>query len=127
MSVNLITVAAIVLSLLVSTVAITFGTMASIRKKQNETEVGRLIIENNTDPETAKVLTANFEQNKSTNIYDSLRGACVLIGIGIGTLINYLLCIKGIIFWLIIAFGLGLGVFISSLIEIKLRKQDSIQ
>ena len=74
-------VLAIVLSLSIPIVAIIFGSIMSIRKKQSETELRRLLIEHNTDIETAKALIE--EKEKKSNKYSSLRWACVLIGLGL--------------------------------------------
>ena len=49
-------VLAIVLSLTIPIVAIIFGSIIAIRKKQSETELRKLLIENHTDLETAKAL-----------------------------------------------------------------------
>ncbi len=117
---------AIILSLGIPIVAIIGGFISSIRKNQNETELRRLIIENQTDIETAKALIA--EPDKKANKFGTLRGACVLLGIGLGALVNYLLNVtmvgpKGIYFWILLAFGVGLGLLVSFLVEMKLQKK----
>ena len=114
--------AAIIMSLLIPIVAIIFGSIASIRQKKNETELRRALIENNTDLETAKAIMA--EQEKKSDKYSSLRAACVLIGVGVGALADYLLNIEGIYFWLVIAFGVGLGLLVSFFAELKLQKRE---
>ncbi len=122
---ELIPLSAVVLSLLIPIVAITFSFQAYIRKKQNDTELRRLIIENHTDVDTAKVLIEN--QEEKPNKYTSLRYACILIGLGVGALADYLMNIESncIYFWLVIAFGIGLGLLASFIVELKLLKQDS--
>ncbi|MBQ9636365.1 MAG: hypothetical protein IJV36_00525 [Prevotella sp.] len=125
---NLEGVFAIVLSLSIPIVAIIFGTKASIRKKQSETEVRRLIIENHTDLETARALIE--ERDRKSNKYISLRWACILIGVGVGTLADYLLGLSpqgDIYFWLVIAFGVGLGMLVSFLVELKLQQKNDSQ
>ena len=127
MSEQIVELAAVVLSVLIPIVAISFGIYASIRKKQSETELRRLIIENHTDLETAKALIEEQERkpNKS-NKYVSLRYACVLIGLGVGAFADYLMHVEDkIYFWLIIAFGIGLGLLVSFIIELKLQKKES--
>ena len=97
-------VLAIVLSLTIPIVAIIFGSIIAIRKKQSETELRKLLIENNTDLETAKALIE--EKEKKSNKYSSLRWACILIGLGIGAFADFLLglnSVDGIYFWIIIA------------------------
>lgn len=125
-SVDLEPLMAIILSLGIPIVAIIGGFISSIRKNQNETELRRLIIENQTDIETAKALIA--EPDKKANKFGTLRGACVLLGIGLGALVNYLLNVtmvgpKGIYFWILLAFGVGLGLLVSFLVEMKLQKK----
>lgn len=125
-SVDLESIVAIILSLGIPIVAIIGGFISSIRKNQNETELRRLIIENQTDIETAKALIA--APDKKSGKFGTLRGACVLLGIGLGALVNYLLNIpmtgvKGIYAWIVIAFGVGLGLLVSFLVEMKLQKK----
>lgn len=117
---------AIILCLGIPIVAIIGGIILSIRKNQNETELRRLIIENQTDLETAKALIA--EPDKKSGKFGTLRGACVLLGIGLGALVNYLLDIpmtgvKGFYAWILLAFGVGLGLLVSFLVEMKLQKK----
>ena len=116
---------AIVLSLTIPIVAIIFGSIIAIRKKQSETELRKLLIENNTDLETAKALIE--EKEKKSNKYSSLRWACILIGLGIGAFADFLLglnSVGGIYFWIIIAFGIGLGLLVSFFVELKLQKNE---
>ena len=117
---------AIVLSLSIPIVAIIFGAIMSIRKKQSETELRKLLIENHTDLETAKALIE--EKEKKSNKYTSLRWACILIGLGVGAFADFLLGIvphDGIYFWIIIAFGIGLGLLVSFFVELKLQKNEA--
>ena len=119
-------VLAIVLSLSIPIVAIIFGSIMAIRKKQSETELRRLLIEHNTDLETAKALIE--EKEKKSNKYSSLRWACILIGLGIGAFADFLLglnSVDGIYFWIIIAFGIGLGLLVSFFVELKLQKNET--
>ncbi len=122
---ELIPLSAVVLSLLIPIVAITLSFQAYIRKKQNDTELRRLIIENHTDLDTARALIEN--QEAKPNKYTSLRYACILIGLGVGAFADYLMNIESncIYFWLVIAFGIGLGLLASFIVELKLLKQDS--
>ncbi|MBP3211516.1 MAG: hypothetical protein J6M41_02980 [Prevotella sp.] len=119
---------AIVLSLAIPIVAIICGVIMSIRKKQSETELRKLLIEHNTDLETAKALIE--EQEKKSNKYVSLRWACVLIGLGVGAFADFLLGLEpkhNIYFWLVIAFGIGLGLLVSFFIELKLQNKENQQ
>jgi F0F1-type ATP synthase assembly protein I len=117
---------AIVLSLSIPIVAIIFGSIMAIRKKQSETELRKLLIENNTDLETAKALIE--EKEKKSNKYSSLRWACILIGLGVGAFADFLLGLNpvdGIYFWIVIAFGIGLGLLVSFFVELKLQKNET--
>ena len=119
-------VLAIVLSLSIPIVAIIFGSIMSVRKKQSETELRKLLIEHNTDLETAKALIE--EQEKKSNKYVALRWACILIGLGIGAFADFLLGLEAkhnIYFWLVIAFGIGLGLLVSFFVELKLQKNEA--
>ena len=116
---------AIVLSLSIPIVAIIFGAIMSIRKKQSETELRKLLIEHNTDLETAKALIE--EKEKKSDKYSSLRWACILIGLGVGAFADFLLGLEAkhnIYFWLIIAFGIGLGLLVSFFFEYKLQEKE---
>ena len=117
---------AITLCLGIPIVAIIGGIILSIRKNRNETELRRLIIENQTDLETAKALIA--EPDKKSSKFGTLRGACVLLGLGFGALVNSLLNIpmagvNGFYAWILLAFGVGLGLLVSFLVEMKLQKK----
>lgn len=128
MPAELIPISAIVLSLAIPIVAIICGVIMSIRKKQSETELRKLLIEHNTDLETAKALIE--EQEKKSNKYVSLRWACVLIGLGVGAFADFLLGLNpvdGIYFWIVIAFGIGLGLLVSFFIELKLQNKENQQ
>jgi len=125
-SVELEGLMAIILTLGIPIVAIIGGFISSIRKNQNETELRRLIIENQTDLETAKALIA--EPDKKAGNFGTLRGACALIGLGFGAIASILLGLplngsKGIYFWILLAFGVGLGLLVSFLVEMKLQKK----
>ena len=123
---ELIPISAIVLSLSIPIVAIICVVVMSIRKKQSETELRKLLIEHNTDLETAKALIE--EQEKKSNKYVALRWACILIGLGVGAFADFLLGIvphDGIYFWIIIAFGIGLGLLVSFFVELKLQKNEA--
>lgn len=127
---NLAGIFAIVLSLGIPIVAIIAGIIQSIKKSNNAREVRRLIIENHTDLETAKYLVEEPEKKKVCNPYPALRWGCILIGLGIGALAAYLLSLQPegeqeIYFWVMLAFGCGLGLLCSFVIEYKLQRRDA--
>ena len=126
-SVQLEGLVAIILSLGIPIVAIVSGVVSSVKKKKLETELRRVIVENHTDLDVARALIE--EQEKKSSKFGSLRGACVLIGLGIGAFVNFLLNVpmngpRGIYFWVVLAFGVGLGLLASFIVEQKLKKQE---
>lgn len=101
--------------------------VSKVKKSNNNREIRRLIIENHTDLETAKHLIEEPERTEGTNPYPALRWGCVLIGLGIGALAAYLLSLQPegeqkIYFWVMLAFGCGLGLLCSFVIEYKLQR-----
>ena len=122
---NSVALAAIIMSMLIPIVGIIFGCMVAIRQKKSDAELRRTLIENHTDLETTQAILA--EREKKSDKYSSLRGALVLIGVGLGALADYLLdiSVSGLYFWLVIAFGVGLGLLASFFIEQNLRKKES--
>ncbi len=123
MSESWIALAATILTLLIPIIAIILTSWVMVRKKQHDTELRRMIIENHTDVETAKALLAETEEKKDTNNYPSLRAGFVLIGLGMGALANHWLHIHGIYFWLVLAFGIGVGLLISFFVEMKIQER----
>ena len=119
---------AITLCLGIPIVAIVAGVIGSVKKNNNNREIRRLIIENHTDLETAKYLVEEHEQKQGSNPYPALRWGCVLIGLGIGAVLNYIFKLDGyndIYFWILLAFGCGLGLLCSFIIEYKILKRNN--
>ena len=123
---------AVVLSLGVPMVAIVMAFISKMKKNQQQKELRQLIIENKTDAETAKLLIdepkkAKEPRKPGTIDLGTLRTACILLGIGLGAAINWLAHIdpdENIFFWLIIAFGIGIGMLCSFLVELRLAKKQ---
>ena len=118
-----VALAAVIMSMLIPICGIIFGCLVAIRQKKSDAEIRRTLIENHTDVETTKAILA--EREKKSDKYSSLRGALVLIGVGLGALADYLLDINGLFFWFVIAFGVGVGLLVSFFIEQNLRKKES--
>lgn len=127
---------AIVLTISIPIVAIVMVFVAVIKKSKHQKDIRKMIIENKTEPEVAKLLLDEpKKQNRKIGQVDvsSLRTACVLLGAGLGGIVNLLIqgctCTSGIIssggvyFWLIIALGVGLGLLSAFLVEMKLFKK----
>ena len=126
----MIPLTAIILSLGIPIVVVIMVFLKMMKKDQQQKEVRQLSIENNTDPETAKLLIdepKKAEPRKPGTIdLGTLRTACILLGVGLGAAIDWLAHIdtKCIYFWLIIAFGVGIGMLCSFLVEMHLAKKQ---
>ena len=119
---------AVILSLGLPIVVIVMVFLKKMKKDQQQKEIRQLIIENKTDPETAKLLIDELKKAPKPGTIDvgNLRFACMMLGIGLGALINWLanIATKNIYFWLIIAFGVGIGMLCSFLVEMHLAKKQ---
>ena len=119
---------AVILSLGLPIVVIVMVFLKKMKKDQQQKEIRQLIIENKTDPETAKLLIDEPKKAPKPGTIDvgNLRFACMMLGIGLGAGINLLADIstKNIYFWLIIAFGVGIGMVCSFLVEMHLAKKQ---
>ena len=120
---------AVICSLGIPVVVIICVYIRKMRKDKQLKEIRQLIIENKTDPETAKLLIdepkkAKKETETSADL-GTLRGACVLLGLGFGALINWIANISSgnIFFWLILAFGIGVGMLCSFFAEMHITKK----
>ncbi len=127
----LIPLMAVILSLGIPIVVVIMVFLNRMKKDQQQKEIRQLIIENKTDPETAKLLIdepkkAKEPRKPGTIDLGTLRTACMLLGVGLGAGINWLASIdsESIYFWLIIAFGVGIGMLCSFLVELRLAKKQ---
>ena len=122
---------AVICSLGIPIIIILMVFIRKMKKDNREKEVRQLIIENHTDPETAKLLIDEPKKHKrelGPVDLGTLRTACILRGLGLGALINWILEGVGFnlgssYFWLIIAFGIGVGMLCSFLTEMHLYKK----
>lgn len=132
---SLVGLVAVILIFGLPVITIVMALVAKMYKSKQERTVRQNIIENHVDAETAKLLLD--KPKKQPRVHggvnlDTLRGACVLLGIGLGALINWL-CehfgqgLSNIYFWLLIAFGVGVGLLCSFLVEIYLFKKNPEQ
>ena len=112
-----------VMGILCGIVAIVSGVISEMKKNNNEREIRRQIIENNIDPETAKVLITPVVP-KEKDPYP-LQGGCVLLGMFLGYLFAAYMEIPGIGLWITIAAGVGLGLFVSFFLKRALMKHDA--
>ena len=131
---GLLPLVAVILTLGIPIVVIVMVNITKMKKDRQQKEIRQLIIENHTDPETAKLLVDEPKPQKKeqrrlgpVNL-ESLRSACILLGLGLGALINWALepfgfGAKDINFWIILAFGIGIGLLCSFLVEMYLYKK----
>ncbi len=125
---NFVGMIAIILIFSLPIIAVVMVFISKMKKKRLDKEIRQLIIENHTDAETAKLLIDEPQkQPRKVGPFDlgTLRAACILLGIGLGTLIDWLASIEpeSIYFWLIIALGIGIGLLCSFLVEMQLYKK----
>ena len=125
---NLIPLTAVILSLGLPIVVVVMVFLQKMKKGQQQKEIRQLIIENKTDAETAKLLIDEPKKAKKPGTIDlgNLRFACMLLGVGLGAGIDWLADVstKSIYFWLIVAFGVGIGMLCSFLVEMHLAKKQ---
>ena len=125
---NFVGMVAIVLIFGLPVIAVVMAFWSSMHKKSKDKEIRQLIIENHTDAETAKLLIDEpKKQPRKMGPFnlDTLRAACILLGIGLGACIDWLAgtATMSIYFWLIIACGIGIGLLCSFLVEMRLYKK----
>ena len=126
---NFVGLVTIVLIFGLPVIAVVMAFWSSMHKKSKDKEIRQLIIENHTDAETAKLLIDEpKKQPRKMGPFnlDTLRAACILLGISLGACIDWLTgtATKSIYFWLIIAFGVGIGMLCSFLVEMHLAKKQ---
>ena len=128
---NFVGMIAIILIFGLPVIAVIMVFVKSMKKDRLDKEIRQLIIENHTDAETAKLLIDEPKKAPRQGTLDlgTLRTAAILLGIGLGTLIDRLagVATKSIYFWLIIAFGIGIGMLCSFLVEMYLYKKEKKQ
>jgi len=129
---------AIILSLGIPTTVVIMVFLRKMKRDKQEKEIRQLIIENKTDAETARLLIDEPKKAKEprklgpVNV-DTLRTACILLGMGLGALLSWGIerilspeeSLDTIYFWILIAFGIGIGMLCSFLVEMHLYKKYS--
>lgn len=119
---------AVVCSLGIPIIVIIMVFIRKMKKDRQLKEVRQLIIENHTDAETAKLLIDEPQKAKKPGTIDvgTLKTACMFLGVGLGAFINWLIGIdaKNVYFWLIIAFGFGVGMLCAFIVELHLAKKQ---
>ena len=120
---NFLGLVAIIFSFGLPIVVVVMVFLKKMKKNQQEKEIRQLIIENKTDPETAKLLIDEPKKAPKPGTIDvgNLRFACMLLGVGLWLAD---VSTKSIYFWLIVAFGVGIGMLCSFLVELRLAKKQ---
>ena len=125
---NFVGIVAIICIFGLPIIAVVMSFWSSMHKKTKDKEIRQLIIENHTDAETAKLLIDEPKKAPKPGTIDlgTLRTACMLLGVGLGAGIDWLADVstKSIYFWLIVAFGVGIGMLCSFLVELRLAKKQ---
>lgn len=125
---ELIGIVAVVLSLGIPIVAIICGFFIKYQRTQKEAEVRKALIENNTDPETVKLLITERPKEKKGSLYGTFQAACILIGAGLGYLTNVFLGITlegdSFGFSIILAVGIGFGLLASFFLIRSFEKKE---
>ena len=121
----LVPIFAVVLTFLVPITALVGWIITDVNRKNKEKELKQAIVENKTDMEVVKMLFSRHKQQR--NSFGLLRGACICLGIGLAALANYIfgIDIKEIYFFMILIAGVGLGLLVAFLIEIKMDKKKN--
>ncbi len=125
---EMIPLVAVILSLGLPIIVVVMVFLKKMKKDQQQKEIRQLIIENKTDPETAKLLIDEPKKTPKPGTIDvgNLRFACMLLGVDLGARINFIKRIStgSKYFWLIVAFGVGIGMLCSFLVELRLAKHQ---
>ena len=109
--------------------------ITDVNEKKNERMVRESIIQNKTDPETAKIILAGSEKKtkmKKEDPYTTLQAGLSIMGLAVGYLLTLLLGIKqsDFGFWIMLIAGLGLGMLLTFFIKVKMEeknKENSIE
>ena len=117
---------AIILSLGIPLIAIVMAFWAIMHKKSRDKEIRQLIIENNTDPESIKLLLDEPKKASKGKTTDMLNGGCILLGAGLGAFFAKIMYIGSgdIFFWLSVAAGMGIGMLVAFVIGWNLEKKN---
>ena len=122
----LVPIVAIICSIGLPVIAVILAFVHKMKKYKADTSVRKSIIENKTDLETAKILINEPKKNHGLYFINTLRRGCILIGIGLGTLVDWLANVptSSIYFWLNIVTGLGVGFLCSFIVELYFYKKE---
>ena len=134
-TINLLPIIVSVLGILAGIISIIGWIITDVNEKKNERMVRESIIQNKTDPETAKIILAGSEKKtkmKKEDTYTTLQAGLTIMGLAVGYLLTLLLGIKqsDFGFWIMLIAGLGLGMLLTFFIKVKMEeknKENSIE
>jgi hypothetical protein len=115
-----------VMGILAGIVSIIGWIITDVNEKKNERMIRDSIVQNKTDPETAKILLAGSEKKaKKENPYVMLQAGLTLLGLALGYLLTVLLGIKqsNFGFWIMLIAGMGVGMILTFCIKLKLEEK----
>lgn len=115
-----------VCGILAGIVSIIGWIITDVNEKKNERMIRDSIVQNKTDPETAKIILAGSEKKtKKENPYVMLQAGLTLLGLALGYLLTVLLGIKqsNFGFWIMLIAGMGVGMILTFCIKLKLEEK----
>ena len=115
-----------VMGILAGIVSIIGWIITDVNEKKNERMIRDSIVQNKTDPETAKIILAGSEKKaKKENPYVMLQAGLTLLGLALGYLLTVLLGIKqsNFGFWIMLIAGMGVGMILTFCIKLKLEEK----
>lgn len=124
----LIPIVAIICSIGLPLIAVILAYTKRMKKDKAEKQLRQSIIENKVDIETAKILIEEPKKNNNPGLYfiNTLRRGAILLGLGLGTLVDWLASVPAgsIYFWLNIATGIGVGFLCSFFVELYFYNKE---
>ena len=118
------------MGILAGIVAIIGWIITDVNEKKNERMIRDSIVQNKTDPETAKILLAGSEKKaKKENPYVMLQAGLTFLGLAFGYLLTVLLGIKqnDFGFWVMLIAGMGVGMILTFCIKLKLEEKNRLK
>lgn len=119
-----------VCGILAGIVSIIGWIITDVNEKKNERMIRDSIVQNKTDPETAKIILAGSEKKtKKENPYVMLQAGLTLLGLAFGYLLTVLLGIKqnDFGFWVMLIAGMGLGMLLTFYIKVKMEEKNRLK
>ncbi len=113
-------IAIVALVMLVPIVTVIGIVWALVARSRNDSKLRQSLVENNVSPELARILIA--EKDSKTRLFTTLRWGSALLGLGIGGILAWLLHLDGLLYLIVVVAGMGLGLLIAFIIEMRIRR-----